>query len=412
MTDLWLPPGTSRPGNVSPELLEVQSKGYRPPIRSLNNALLYDRPLFTIQSVEAMRLDPAVKLGMALKRAPVFHLKFTSTASDPAVKEFIDETVRTFWLRAIPKVISGMWYSRSGGEVVYTHRNGRIEFDALKQFYPSDFQILTREGSKWGLRVKNRRPSGTDESNAAAADIILSGMKCFLYVHNREFGSWDGRSEFDPAWSTWLEKHEYGGAIAIRRLWYYKNAFHGGTIRHPPGSYAEQDANGDIQYIPYRDLARQIGEQAASGATYTVPNELDENGNPMWGFDPPALNGSGDGILQYIKELDIEMLHAMEIPDDIVQQVGGTGSYAGRTIPMSAFFSSQSVILQSIFHAMQEQILEPLIWLNFGQTDYEIEGVSVDMDALMPSPPSSPNEAAPQFVAAATQPQQPTATAV
>lgn len=382
--------GGQGPGNVSPDLLKVQSSAYRPPRRSSMNPLLADRPLFSLLAVEAMRQDPAIRLGMALKRAPLFHLKFTSSADAPEVKKFVDDTATAFWLRAMPKVVNALWYSRSGSEVVYRMENGQVRFHGLKQFYPSDFEILTSGGSKWGLKVRGRR-SGAGDGTERPGDTLLPGMKSFLYVHGREFGSWDGRSDFEAAWDSWNQKHGYGGAIAIRKLWFFKNAFHSNVIFHPVGEYVWTDADGNQVRIPYRDLARQAVEQSATGAVWTLPNTRDEDGNSEWSITPPSINGNGGEMIQYPKELDTEMLRAMEIPDDIVQQVSGTGSWAGRTIPMKAFLSSQTVVLQEIFHEFCQQILEPLLYLNFGHISYKAENVGIDEDALMPSPPSQGN---------------------
>lgn len=368
------------------DLFEVKTGRYRPPTRF--SGYWWDKmmlPPFSIMSVELMRRDPQIKLCMAIRSAPFTKPKFT-LAGDSQQTEFALKTLNTFWTNAVSKVALAMWYTRIGGEVIYKRGDdGKPEFDRFKEIYPSDFNILTRSGEKYGIEVK---ASGDREKNKP---VCLAGMKSFVYVHRRQFGSWDGVSEFEGAYQPWLEQVDNGGARAIRKLWFYKNAFQSGLLKHPPGNYT--DPNDATVKIPWEDIARAALERMQTGASWTLPQVFDDkSGNPLWDYIPPSMNGSAGDILEYSKTLDVEITRGMEIPDDVIQQVGGTGSWAGRTIPLMAFFTSQNGIMNEMAVQVFQQIVIPLLQLRFGFVRCSLEKAEVDIEALMPSTPSEGGE--------------------
>lgn len=372
------------------DMFEVKTANYRPPPTSNFNIWTQaGLPIFTIYQIERMRHDSQIKLGMAIKTAPLLKPQI-EIEGDPLVKKFVEETFKAFWVNAIPKVLSALWYTRSAGEIVYRRdeKDGLVKFHRYKQVYPSDATVLIQAGRKFGIKVKVR-----DRKKTSGGTVQLIGPKSFLYVHRREFGSWDGISEFEGAYEPWMEKTDTQGAKASRKLWHFKCGFHGGFLFHPPGDYTFTDSSGNEEKIPNRDLAREALEKSMSGSVFTFPMVIDDNGNRLWEYTQPQMNGSGQDLLEYIKQLDTEILRGLEIPDDIVSQVGGTGSFAGRTIPLMSFFTSQTTTLQQIVSEFKEQILDYLVLINFKSLDYEITKVAINTDEMMPETPSQENKA-------------------
>ena len=377
------------------EMLQIRSAGYRPPMAYRPTFSQSGLPPFTLTTVEWMRRDPQVQLGMAIKAAPFHKVKLT-IKGDPSVTQFMADQIRRFWQRAIPKILNGFWYTVSGGEISYkiNELNGRYEFWQYTDVYPTDLAIISSGLVPVGITI---RPQGTstvpsnmlfDQAFGGNAPtqtwnngkpLQLLFPKGFIYIHRREFNSLIGRSEFESAYETWLEKSDYQGAKHSRKLWFFKNAFGGGFLFHPEGSYQTETG----EQIPYRDLARQALETAMNGAVWCFENKRDPvTGEPLWNYVEPKINPGGSELLNYVNHLDNEIMRGLGIPDDVVQQVSGTGSYSGRTIPLTAFLISHESLLDNLFNVCDEQVFRPLCKANFGHDHYEAT-MDVDIDAII-----------------------------
>ena len=387
------------------EMLQVRMGGYRPPLTYRPSFTQVGLPPFTLHTVEWMRRDPQIRLGMAIKAAP-FHKVRLTIKGDPEVTTFMVGQIRRFWQRAVPKIQNGFWYTLSGGEIVYktNEQTGRYEFWSYNDIYPADLSILhtLRESIPVGISIKQTNQNlmglgGTATAYSASNNPYapeknqsnqqqvggttrLFFPKSFLYIHRREFGSLVGQSEFEAAYDPWMEKNDNQGAKHSRKLWFFKNAFGGGILLHPPGNYKTPTG----EEIPYYDIARQAMETSLNGAVWCLENIKGPDGDPLWSFIDPAIRPGGKELLDYVSALDNEMLRGMTIPDDVVQQTtgGGLNSGAGRSVPLMAFFISHESTLDNLFNVADEQVFRPLCRANFGHANYEAT-VDVDIETIM-----------------------------
>lgn len=341
-------------------------------------------PPFTLWSVTRMGYDPQVKLATRILLAPLMKAKFELTG-DAEVVQFIAKTLKTVWRHSMHKILKGVKNTMAAGEVLYEYseRDKMFYYRGLIDYYPPDVRILTskKTGRMTGIKVRMRKAN-------KRGTVTLRRPKSFLYLHDREFNQWTGRSAYESAYRPWFDKAERDGALDIRRMWYYKCAFDGGDLYHPTGEYIDPDGN----KIPYQDVARQMLEMEKTGGVSAYPNTYDENGNRDWERVRPSPNGSGADLINYTDQLDVEIARGIGITDDVMQQVGGTGSYAGRTVPLMAFFTSEGMTLTEVATAVIEQIVDPLVIANYGQdARYEVQSVEIDVDALMPETPSGEN---------------------
>lgn len=386
----------------------TRTAAYHPPTMYKPSFMQMGLPPFTLETVEWMRRDPQVRLGMSIKLAP-FHVVKLTIKGDPNVAQFMGNMIRRFWMKAVPKILRAFWYTRSGGEIVYKLQNGRQEFWNYFDVYPSDVSVLCKGQVPCGVSI---RPQGSNNdqftSNLLSTSIDNPNTnyqqfkplrmffpKGFLYLHNREFGSFKGQSEFEASYEAWMEKSDSQGGKHSRKLWFYKNAFSGGILFHPPGTYRDENNN----EIPYQALARQALETSLNGSVWTFEQKFDTaSGQPLWSYIEPKLNGGGKELLDYVRNLDNEIMRGLGIPDDIVQQVSGTGSYAGRSIPMMGFFISQRTTLTSLFAICDEQVFRPLCRSNFGHDNYEAM-MEIDIERLMGAMDGQPNQPHPNEAA-------------
>ena len=377
------------------ELFEVKTASYVPPAGHRGSMDELGLPIFTMRQINLMLRDSQIKLGIAIKNAPLMHMKWDGVTGDPKVAAFAAQQMKVAWDEIVPKMASGTLYRTSFLEPLYRKNKstGLVELNGAKGFYPGDCEFLEINRQLVGIRVKIRGSS----TNTANGQQDLYGMKALIYIHKQIFGSRDGVSELEGAYPAWLEKSGPDGALAVRRLWFYKNSFDSGILFHPPGMYQYNKGDGQLVEIPYRDLARQAIERAASGAVWAFPNTYDSNGHRLWEYIRPQMNGDGEPAINYVEQLNTEMLRGMGIPDDIISQTSGTGSYAGRSIPFQAFLTSQNDTIRAMFHAIMKQVVLPLCFWNFGSMDVEFHGVQVDRDKLLPpdQPAQGPGQAPP-----------------
>ncbi|MFH5805595.1 hypothetical protein [Alienimonas sp. DA493] len=359
-------------------LFTLLTAGYEPPPHHGPDPDAPGGEGFTFADVPRMRCDPDVKLGMRIVSAPLLAPVFSVPhATAPEAERLTLETARAVWLRAGAKIVNAIWNTLAAGEIVWRKdRNGEVTFDRLRAFHPTDARLLTRGGALWGVKVQ----AGEGEP------VALGPGKFFAHVHGREFGAWYGRSELEGAWRPWREKTRPRGQADSRRLWYAKHAFSGGLMRHPVGTYTDQQG---VEQS-YEALAHRIMANMVNGAGLALPNSKDDDGQDEWTWTPAEIGGDAGGLLEYGRELNTEILRGLGIPDDVITQVSGTGSYAGRTVPLRAFMTGLQEILNDLANTVREQIVVPCLRVNLGAgADAELRA-EIDLDTFLPSGTDSP----------------------
>lgn len=368
------------------ELPVLMTPGYRPPPSYVTGlSWLPGLPPFTMAIVDAMRRDYQVKLAMAMKVVPVMKPLFAITG-DPEVVDFVKSELRSIWTSSITDMTEAMWYTRFGCEMVYKKADGDFwRFARMMPYHPRDFKILTKDGEISGLRVvSSASTSDVDTENFAGQPRgmtnkpVIFAPKSFVYVHDKKFGSFEGMSELEGAYPSWMEKVREGGAVASRSLWSYKCMFDSGMILHPEGSFTNPTTG---EQIPYRDFALKIGESVRNGSVIAAPAIYDGNGNLLWNWIRPEMNTGGEALMTLIDHLDGKINKGAGIPDDVIEQVSGTGSYAGRTIPFIAFLEAGTPTVRNISRELCRQSLVPLAQINFGESrgkDWEITEAGVN----------------------------------
>jgi hypothetical protein len=179
-----------------------------------------------------------------------------------------------------------------------------------------------------------------------------------------------GISRLFHAYLPWIEKWHNGGYRDSRRVFFYKYAFNGGTMRHPQGStptlvdpvsgYAMQTANSEI--------ARREMDYLRNGGTLTLPSTKDAMGNYLWEYQPASVTPSPEGLMEYGRDLDQELWEGMGIPPEVAETPGDSmGSFGGRSVPMDAFNCILHSIYTDAMESFVKQIVHPLVVLQHGR---------------------------------------------
>lgn len=329
-----------------------------------------DLPPFGFDTIRAMLLDPAVRLGLAMRAAPISGVEFAYKqgeewvpgirAKDPQVGAFVWRQLKRFWSHGLDKLLKSQVWGWSAGEVTYRLSSaGTVEVDCLLDRHAADTRALERDGELCGVRFLR-----IGQGNGGVADLPMP--KAWFHAYRPEAGFRYGVSVLKGAYSPFADKWFHGGALDVRRLFMHKDAYGGTDLTYPDGVTRIGDED-----VPNRDIAAQIMEQLVAGGATTRPSQFDQHGNEKWSLTRATVPANPAHILQYPKDLDTEIYHGLEIPDDVIESA--TGAWAGKRIPMAAFYAGLDGWIRSLLLDLREQIIERLAVLNFGQAEFEID---------------------------------------
>ncbi|HUT88735.1 MAG TPA: hypothetical protein VMY37_04520 [Thermoguttaceae bacterium] len=320
-------------------------------------------PPFNLHQVDEMLTDARVEFGLRLIKGPVLSKsRFFIDCNNPEVKEFLKNTVVRFWRTSAARALKALEWGFSCSEVMYRPQKGRLEYETLKDLHSLDCRAITQQGKFLGATVQHVPGRGRQK-------VGLVVPKVLWHIHAREKHPWYGRSRLQAAYLPWVEMWSDGGYRDARTLWYHRNAFDSGTMRHPQGMI-KIDEN---RQVPAKDLAREIMEKKKTGGVLTLPNTQSQGpGIYDWTYEPPNAPAPPAELLEYGENLRDEIAEGMGVPPEIIR-AEGTGAYAGRQIPMDAFYAMLQEIVYWLMFDVDQQVLRPLVEVNFGpEIEYEV----------------------------------------
>lgn len=331
-----------------------------------------DLPIFTFQTVRAMLWDPTIRLGLAMREAPLCQAEFAYQdgeswkngvwAEREDVAAFVRRQLWRIWTNDVPALArAAQTCGWTGAEVMYrvtSHRT--IEYDSLLTRHPADVRALELNGELWGVAFA----SGGDERTGSK--VRLQMPRAFWHAFMPEDGALYGQSILRGAYSPWADKWFDGCALDVRRLFAHKDAYGGVDLTYPSGTTEITKADGTLQIVPNNDIARQIAEQIKAGGVTTRPSELNADGKELWTINRATVPANPAHIFEYPKQLDVEMLRGIEIPDDVITSEA-TGSWAGKTVPQQAFYTGLDRWGRALIGDICRQIIDPLLVLNYGK---------------------------------------------
>jgi len=347
---------------------------YEPPDLALSAHFFHpNRPLFTLWHVDAMLTDPRVRFGLDLLRGPIIsNSHFAVYTKNLALKDFLNRQLSRFKQNSLNIALRCMDYGYLGCEVLYRSVENLLQFDKLKFLHPHNTRVVTRQGNYVGLEVT--RVGRVDTA------LYIGRPKSFWTVHNPDAHIWYGRSRLRGAFLAWHEIWSDHGYRDQRRIWFYKNAYAGPKVGYPPGSTPSEEPGQPP--LDHRVVAQEMVDKMVSGTgvTYPVIGTSPQGG---WIIEDPKPIPIPEGLMEYGDQLRDEIWEGMGIPPEVAR-AEGTGAFAGRRVPQQAFYSVLQEILQQIITDFDEQVLLPMVRMNFGTgQSYEIECFGLLQDEEM-----------------------------
>ena len=349
-----------------------------------------DLPAFSFAVIRMMLIDPGIRLNLRMRAAPISGVQFAFKnqgkwvegvqSQNPVVGEWVHRQLQRIWNNFLPKILRSQAWGWSAGEVTLKlSQFNLIEIDQLIDRHAGDCRKLELDGKPWGVRVD--RVEGTGQ-------VKLNFPYAWWHDHGLEDGAQHGMSILLGAYSPWCDKWLNGGGLDVRRLFMHKDAYGGVDLGYPAGSTFVE---GVSQPVPNGQIADQVAQQLLAGGVTTRPSERDDQGNEMWPLTRASVPSNPAHILQYPKDLDDEIRVGMEIPDDVISN-DGTGGWAGKRIPMAAFYASLDDWVSQIIVDLRKT-LDPLILLNWGRAEeYEITHKPLAEQAMEQQSNAGPGE--------------------
>lgn len=377
------------------EILQRQvTTGYVPtlPVELMFNA--FGLPLTSLYTdIEWMLMHPDVRQALSYFKGGISGAEFWGgpnpdnpedeqglpvCAENDKVGRFIKEQCERYWDRGVPGLQAAYERGWLGSEQVYED-DGILKWNTLYTFSPLDTYLLTRDHIPVGIRIKNVKgqPRPVD-LHVASNDCPAKGM---WYAHQPRYNSFYGQSQLYAAWRPWRRLASKDGLEMVIDGAIYRLGYQGPLVRYPnedlqgSGGVPNTTLNAEGNPLRYsRDIARQIAEQSKAGASIGLPSTRDDKGNLKWEIVWPTSTLQGiDGLLNAAKALRDQITAGIGVPPELLQAADSGSGYSGRRIPLESFLANQQQIADAFLKLFVEQVLKPLVLLNFGDVKFNIQ---------------------------------------
>jgi hypothetical protein len=357
-----------------------KTAGYRPRVfGGYRSAVIDGKPRFLLSDVDRMLDDPQVQFCLRVLRSPLFGVEFEFGAATPEATAFGQAQLDRIWKRSISQFSRFLEYGYCAGELTFASENERVVFDRFYDVHPLDAHPLLYKGGPHHGKVAAVRVRSSSGQNSGSGQFDLEAPNAFWFAGETRYGSLFGYPRTAGMYEPWLEKCGKNGAKQARQGWYFKNAFRGGSLRHPDGMTDLGDLETGPRLMSNQDLARQILETLKNGGVLTLPNERDKvnQADYAWVFEDAKTNADVAGLRDYPKDLDREILIGGGVPPELVEASTVGSGYSGRAIPAQVFFTSMDEVIAMLLEAIDHQILKYLMRVNFGEVRYEVRAKSL-----------------------------------
>jgi hypothetical protein len=380
------------------DVLTADPTGYVPFMTAsyLAHVYAHNFPVFDRSLIPIMVRDPRIKFGLQMIKGPILgntafvedakkedpglhevmrelgvQFVYSVKGSSSEVEEHVLKSLKRFWCNGAKIALTAIEWGFSCSEVIYNKtKDNQIEYSCLKFINPMNVKPLLKDQKYlWGARLQGIQGHG------GVKDIKRAKM--LWHVHEREFNAYYGQPRVEWAFVPWHEMWTQYGARDIRRTWFFRNSYDGGTMRYPIGKV--QTDQGMI--TDNKDLAMQMMSQTQTGGFRIFPNRVSSDGKTQeWEYEPPSANITPAGLMEYPEELRNEILEALGVPPEVIESSSdsGFGSATGRKIPLVVYYSTLVELANYLLEDFERFVLRLTVARNFG------DDASFDIERVMP----------------------------
>lgn len=328
--------------------------GYRSPVTTTSKP--------TFETYRKMRENPTISLARIVATAPIrcaeWHLEASKGTPLDRVK-FIEKAIQKIWHSTVNDSLLALDYGFAPAELIYEAGAGGVTVQRVKPLLVDKTTILTDDhGNFTGL--KNQ-------------DVELSEDESFLYSHDVEAGNLYGRSRHEniraSAWCEWND-------LQKKRARYFKKSAGSVPMVHYPDGEAT-DAGG--AKLPNYRLAKMLIDHLQDGNGICFPTmmkpwaqELARDGRSgedmeAWKVDFLETKAQhGNEFTEAMTHCESLMLRGWLVPERAASEARTAGSRADSETHADWALTAADMILQDICISVQQQIVNRLLILNYG----------------------------------------------
>lgn len=298
-----------------------------------------------------MRLDDQAKAALHLKKSAIVHPGWTIECEDETLSEFVEhvfEKMEGTVEETIRSILSAYEYGFSLHEKVYRYLEdgpfrGKIGLQALKQKSPTRLLFQTDD-------YGNLLPNGILQRQRNGQLMSLPSEKFVRFTYQKEFDNFYGQSDLRAAYRFWFLK------VNFFRYWgMYLERF-GMPIAIGSSKTATLNPTDQLKF-------QAIVKNLQAGMSAVLPHDLEIE------FKEAARTDRGT-FEQAINACDVRIARAILMPTLLGLSAGNdVGSLARSKTEKQTFdivLGGDSLLVQDVIN---EQIIRPLIVMNYGQVE-------------------------------------------
>jgi len=317
---------------------------------SYNPGILVSRKGYFV--IDEMRRDEQVKAALTFKKQAVIAAGWQVDPPEGAEKNGEIDEVTQFvrdnlsrmegsFERTLLEVLTALDYGFSIGERVYEKREDRVWLKALKVRRPHTFEFAQDAfGNVTGLRQQNRE---------------LPVEKFVVYSYDYEFSNPYGRTDLEACYRAWWTKRNayMWMAMLLERL-----GIPPIFVLYNPNDYGN----------PERQVLQRILQNLQAGTVGLFPRPNEDSAE----FFSPELAGQVSSVfLPAMEKFDQDISRGLLMPGLMGMTADAKqGSLARSRVHFDVFMLVLERIRAEVQErVMQEQVINPLVELNFGALD-------------------------------------------
>lgn len=302
--------------------------------------------------------DPVIDFSFSIRNAALMPAEVVVTSPNERVRQWVQDQWDYLWNHHRTKLVSAKEYGFAPLQTLWKlESDGLLHINGLKDFAPEDGRALEVSGNRLcGMRIKGKE---------------IYNPQALWLKFNAKWGNQYGTAITRKQYPAWYEKWMDHGAKRLQQLRMVKDAYIGDIFWYPPNLKVQLPDGTDISW---KDMLREVAEHRLSGGAMTLPRVLDSQGKELTGYSPPQNIGGATEIFNWVDYCDDGIFKGAGIPLEVIEAPTTGSGYSGRSIPMIMLFSTVTEELTEIVHQVDEQVLRPAAWLNFGKdVDYDID---------------------------------------
>jgi len=362
---------------VQEDLQDTMSPGYYANAYGFSDTIIKNMPLFTLWTSRQMLSDPTVRFALVIRNAAVSAARISVTSPKEEVRQFVENQWHQIWGRHQTKLMRTKETGYGAYEMLYKEEksSGRLVVEGVKEFAPQDVRAIRLYGKPAGFRLHNRNLVRSDPRREHSVRYIKFPRGLWLSYDSR-YESMYGRSVMRNAYAPWFEKWMNHGAKKSQQMRMIKDAY--------PQLVGWYDQNEKIRLpdntiVTAQNVMRSLLANLHTAGVMTLPSNMNDQNHRKW--DVTRLPDAGDPsrMFRWTDELNEDIYRGMSVPSEIISAASSGSGYSGRSIPMAVFLQSCQQEFNEYMTAIDEQVIRPLVMLNFGDDDYEMEPMSLLM---------------------------------